>query len=664
MDGRVNPDLGEMNELAERELDMNARFPFAQDDMNYVHLTPELEWKIATLPDSPGCYLMKHAGEIIYVGKAKNLKNRVSQYFRPSRSHTPKVRAMVSKIDDFEIMLVDGELEAFTLECNLIKLHRPHYNILLKDDKHYPFIRIDLKERYPGVRLVRRQEKDGARYFGPYQGATVVREVLDVVRMVFPIRSCEQRLNAGRTRRPCIHHQVGQCPAPCAGLIDEEAYLETIKGVTDFLNGRYAPVLDEMKRRMGEAAASMNYERAALYRDRIRAVEAVMQKQKAISTAMGDQDILAAMPHEADAVVQLMFVRSGRLIGSERFTLEGAGDEAMGDVLTQFMLQYYDLENMPPQELLLSVMPAESEVIEQLLTELHRRRVYLLCPARGEKRRLVNMAIKNLRDELHSIDRRNANSYARTTGALLELRDALGLAELPRRIEGYDISNTQGAQSVASEVVMVDGLAAKKEYRHYRIKTVEGADDFASIAEVIHRRLSHGLQEIEARREQGLSLEGGKFSQLPDLILIDGGRGQVAAAQAAMRSLGLDLPMFGLAKRIEEIVLPDREESLLLDRHSNALHLIQRVRDEAHRFAIIHHRTLRGRASIASRLDDVPGVGEKRRKALLKHFKTVEALRAASVEELHAIVPEKVAAAVYAALHTPEPTGDPADDPK
>ena len=625
-----------------------------EQEMNYVHLTPNLEFKIANLPDSPGCYLMKHQGEIIYVGKAKNLKNRVSQYFRPSRNHTPKVRAMVDKIDDFEIMLVDGELEAFTLECNLIKLHKPHYNILLKDDKHYPFIKVDLKERYPRVQLVRRQEKDGARYFGPFQGATVVREVLDVARLVFPIRTCNWAIHPDKPRRPCVHHQVGQCPAPCAGLISEADYLNTIHNVMDFLGGKYAPVLDELKNRMLEASKDMNYERAAVYRDRIQAVQAVMQKQKAISTSQGDQDILAAMPHDSDAMVQLMFVRSGRLIGSERFTLEGAGDESMGDVLTQFILQYYDLENMPPHELLLSVMPDERTVIEQLLSDLHGRRVYLSNPMRGEKRKLIAMAVKNLKDEIHKLDRKNASSYARTTGALEELQEVLGLSALPRRIEGYDISNTQGAQSVASQVVMVDGLPANKEYRHYRIKTVEGANDFASIAEVITRRLSHGLREIEERKAQGQDLQGGKFSWLPDLILIDGGRGQVDAARDAMRALGLDIPMFGLAKRIEEIVLPDEEESILLDRHSNALHLIQRVRDEAHRFAIIHHRTLRGRASIASRLDGVPGVGEKRRKAILKHFKTVEALNASTAEDIANVpgIPRSVAESVYRFLHT------------
>jgi len=362
------------------------------------------------------------------------------------------------------------------------------------------------------------------------------------------------------------------------------------------------------------------------------------------------------MPLNADALVQLMFVRSGRLIGSERYTLEGAADEPLGEVLTQFMLQYYGPANMPPQEILVSQDIPEREVMEQLLTELHGRRVYLSVPVRGEKRKLVNMALKNLKDDMHKLDRRNANSYARTTGALEELQYVLALEKLPRRIEGYDISNTQGALSVASEVVMVDGLAANREYRRYRIKTVEGANDFASIAEVIHRRLAHGLEELESRRAQGLDPEGGKFSWLPDLILIDGGRGQVAAAQEAMRGLGLDIPMFGLAKRIEEIVLPDEEESILLDRHSNALHLIQRVRDEAHRFAIIHHRTLRGRASIASRLDGVPGVGEKRRKAILKHFKTVEALNAATAEEIAGVpgVPAKVAEAVHRFLHEAE----------
>ena len=608
-----------------------------------------LEFKLANLPDSPGCYLMKSEGKIIYVGKAKNLKNRVRQYFQSSRNHTPKVLAMVEKVDDFDIMLVDGELEAFTLECNLIKLHMPRYNILLKDDKHYPYIRIDPREHFPRVELVRKQEKDGAKYYGPYHGATAVREVLDVARMVFPIRTCSRQLRPDKPQRPCVHHQIGQCLAPCAGKVSEEDYAEIIRRVEEFLNGKYAPVLDELQKRMQESALQMNYERAAVYRDRIRAVEAVMQKQKAISTAQDDQDVIAVMPLNADALVQLMFVRSGRLIGSERFTLDGAADEEPGEVLTQFMLQYYGPEITPPHEILLSATPPEHDVIEELLSEQHGRRTYILTPRRGEKLKLVRMALKNLRDEAQKQDRRNANSRARTLGALEELRDVLCLEKLPRRIEGYDISNTQGAQSVASEVVMVDGVSANREYRRYRIKTVEGANDFASMYEVITRRLSHGLDELAERRAQGLDPEGGKFSWLPDLILVDGGRGQLAAAREAMLAQGLDIPMVGLAKRIEEIVLPDEEESILLDRHSPALHVLQRVRDESHRFAIIHHRALRGRASIASKLDGIPGVGEKRRRAILRHFKTVEALRAASLDEVRQVpgLPEAVAGAVF-----------------
>ncbi len=623
---------------------------------NGARMSPELEFKIANLPDSPGCYLMKSEGEIIYVGKAVNLKNRVSQYFHYSAQHTPKVRAMVEKIDDFDIILVDGEMEAFALECNLIKLHMPHYNILLKDDKAYPYIRVNLVEDFPLVDLARRQEKDGAKYFGPYQGSTVVREVLDAVRMVFPIRVCRHAINPDKPRRPCVHHQVGQCPAPCAGLISKEEYRRTIDGVIDFLNGKYAPVLTELKDRMMEASREMNYERAALYRDRIRAVEAVMQKQKAISTAQADQDIIAVLPHEADAMVQLMFVRSGRMIGSERFTLEGAGDEPLGEILTQFMLQYYGPEITPPREILLSATPPEHDVIEQLLTEQHGARTYILTPRRGEKLKLVNMALKNLKDEAKKLDRKNANSRARTVGALETLQALLDLPTLPRRIEGYDISNTQGALSVASEVVMVDGVSANKEYRRYRIKTVEGANDFASMYEVITRRLSHGLDELAERKAQGLDPEGGKFSWLPDLILVDGGRGQLTAAQEAMQAQGLNIPMIGLAKRIEEIVLPGENESLLLDRHSPALHVLQRVRDESHRFAIIHHRALRGKASIASRLDGIPGVGDKRKKAILKHFRTVEALKAATAEEIAEVpgVPEKVAESVWRFLHEGE----------
>ncbi|HIU33180.1 MAG TPA: excinuclease ABC subunit UvrC [Candidatus Pullichristensenella excrementigallinarum] len=605
----------------------------------------EFDLKLKNLPDSPGCYLMKSQGQVIYVGKAKNLKNRVRQYFQSSRGHTPKVLAMVERVDDFDIVLVDGELEALALELNLIKRYKPKYNILLKDDKHFPYIRIDPREDFPRVELVRRQTNDGAKYFGPYQGATAVREVLDVVRMVFPIRTCKRAIRPDKPERPCVHHQVGQCLAPCAGLVSREEYHALLDRVMEFLRGHEQPVLRELRERMMQASRELNYERAAVYRDRIQAVEAVMQKQKAISTSPNDQDAIAVVPEGPDAVVEMLFVRSGRLIGSENYILEGAGADAPGEALSQFMLQYYDSENIPPHEILLSADPPERDVLEQLLSELHGKRTYILAPRRGDKRNLTRMAEKNARDLAEKRRKKLSRSRERTLGALEELQAALGLPALPRRIEGYDISNTQGALSVGSMVVMVDGISAKKEYRHFRIKTVEGANDFASMHEVLTRRLSHGLRE----RESG---EKGRFSTFPDLILIDGGRGQLNAAQDAMHGLGLDIPMFGLAKRIEEIVLPDREDSLLLDRRSNALQLLQRLRDEAHRFAITHHRALRGRHSVSSQLDSIPGVGEKRRRAILLRFKTVEALKNASTEEIAQAVPKKVAEAVYRFLHS------------
>jgi excinuclease ABC subunit C len=623
-------------------------------------LTEELRLKIDNLPDSPGCYLMKHQGEIIYVGKAKNLKNRVRQYFQSSRNHTPKVQAMVDKVDDFEIVLVDGELEAFILECNLIKRHKPFYNILLKDDKHYPYIRIDLKQDFPKVELVRRQASDGARYFGPYMGATVVREMLDVVRTLFPIRTCNRVIRPDKPQRPCVHYEIGQCLAPCAGRVSPEDYKAQIQKVMEFLSGRDEPVMEDLNRQMREAALQMNYERAAVYRDRMRAVETVMQKQKAIIAGGGDQDVLATCPEGVDALVQLVVVRGGKMIGSEHFVLERAGDEPAGEVLESFLLQYYGADNPPPREILLAGELPESAAMAQLLSEIRGGKVVLRTPQRGEKHQMVELAQKNAADAAAKRRKRLSRSHERTIGALEELQSALGLETLPRRIEGYDISNTQGALSVGSMVVMIDGVSANKEYRRFRIKTVVGANDFASMHEIITRRFRHGLQEREERRRIGLDPSGGKFSDMPDLILIDGGRGQLNAALAAMREQGGQVPMFGLAERIDEIVLPDRDEALLLDRRSEALHLVQRLRDEAHRFAITNHRALRTRQSIRSRLEEVPGVGPTRRKALLKHFQTVEKLREADVAALCQVpgMTRPVAEALYAFLHdgSSEPT--------
>ncbi len=618
-------------------------------------MTDNLRLKISSLPDSPGCYLMKSGGTVIYVGKAKNLKNRVRQYFHDSQ-HTPKVQAMVDKVDDFDIVLVDGELEALILECNLIKLHKPWYNILLKDDKHYPYIRVDMRKDFPTVDLVRRAEKDGAKYFGPYIGTTVVREMLDVVRMIFPIRTCNRVIHPEKPVRPCVHYEIGQCMGPCAGKVDQQTYHEMMKKVLEFLGGNDAPVKEELNQRMREAAMTLNYERAAVYRDRLKAIEQVMQKQKAVVTGGSDQDVLAAIRQGDDAMVQLLIIRGGKMIGSETHVLERAGDEAAEKVLCSFMLQYYAEDNMPPHDILVSAMPEESEVLSALLSERSGSRVVISMPKRGEKRQLVELAVKNVGDAAIKREKQLQSSHARTIGALEELMNVLGLNVFPARIEGYDISNTQGAQSVGSMVVMKNGKAANRDYRYFRIKTVDGPNDFASIREVLTRRLRHGLTEREERIAEGLDPEGGKFSELPDLILIDGGRGQLNAAMQAMEELGLNIPMFSLAERVDEIMLPDRQESILLDRHSPALHLIQRLRDEAHRFAISHHRSLRGAHALKSKLDEIHGVGPVRKRAILKHFETMEALMNASLEEICEVqsVSMQTAQNIYAALHEEE----------
>ncbi len=615
-------------------------------------MTENLRLKLDNLPDSPGCYLMKSGGAVIYVGKAKNLKNRVRQYFHESY-HTPKVQAMVDKVDDFDIVLVDGELEALILECNLIKLHKPWYNILLKDDKHYPYIRVDMRAAFPTVDLVRRPEKDGAKYFGPFLGATVVREMLDVVRMIFPIRTCTRVINPDKPVRPCVHYEIGQCLGPCAGHADEKTYHALMKRVLEFLGGNDGPVKEELNSRMREAAMQLNYERAAVYRDRIKAVDQVMQKQKAIVNGGGDQDVLAVIRQGDDALVQLLLVRGGKMIGSETHVLERAGDEDPEQVLCSFMLQYYAEDSMPPRDILVGTMPAESETLASLLSERRGGKVAISMPKRGEKRQMVEMALKNASDAAVKREKQLQSSRSRTIGALEELMQVLNLNVFPTRIEGYDISNTQGAQSVGSMVVMKNGRPANRDYRYFRIKTVEGPNDFASMKEVLTRRLRHGLTEREERIAGGLDPAGGKFSDLPDLILIDGGRGQLNSAIEAMDEVGLSIPIFSLAERVDEIVLPDREESILLDRHSDALHLIQRLRDEAHRFAISHHRSLRGAHALKSRLDEIPGVGPVRKRAILKHFETMEALMEASVEEICEVqsVSVQTAQTIYDTLH-------------
>lgn len=605
-----------------------------------------LAHKLKMLPDSPGCYLMKRGGEIIYVGKAINLKNRVRQYFHDRAQHAPKVRWMVQEIEDFDIILCDTNFEALTLECNLIKKYRPYYNILLKDDKHFPYLRLDPKEKFPRLTVARTIDpKDGAKYFGPYYGATAIRQIIDEVRRYFPLRTCNLTLPLGKPRRPCVHHQIGQCLAPCAGGVSEEEYAKILQSVVAFLNGDTRLLVRDLTAQMEEAAARMEFEQAAVLRDKITDIHKMMEKQHAIQTRDVQQDIIAIAQDGTDALAQITHIRSGRMEGSRSFVLDACGLDDPAELTATFLTQYYDDEHLIPHEVLVEFLPADAEDVQHWLRDKKGGAVQLLQPQRGAKREQLALCHKNAEDALTKHAMRKEIKFRRTIGAMQELQKALGLPTLPKRIEGFDISNTQGAQSVAAMVVFEDGEPAKKAYRHFRIKTVEGPNDFASMAEVVGRRFTHGLAEKHEREQAGLPVDEGRFSKLPDLVLIDGGPEQLAYAMRAMQEAGASIPMFGLAERFEEIFLPNRTQPILLSKHSDALHLIQRVRDEAHRFGITHHRALRTKNTLQSELASIPGVGPKRQVQLLRHFGNVKAIFAASEEELATVNGMNTAAA-------------------
>lgn len=602
-------------------------------------MNDDIRLKLSLLPDSPGCYLMKEKGEIIYVGKAVNLKNRVRSYFI-KQAHTPKVAAMVRRVDDFDIMLCASNLEALMLECNLIKLHKPYYNILLKDDKHYPYLRFDLKEPFPRLTITRRAENDGATYFGPYIGASSVRQVLLLLRKIYPLRTCSMKLPVQKPVRPCAYYEIGQCLGPCAHKCTQEEYAAVAAQAAAFLKGQYKPILQRLEESMRSAAAQMQFERAAELRDAIRDIEGLMEQQNVLVTRGGEMDIIAVAQDGLDAMAQVLYMRGGKLIGGDAFALPGEGSEDEQEVLDSFLTQFYQVRR-PAREVLVSAS-GDTETMQCWLRETAGFAVDLLIPRRGSKRELVDMARRNAIDALEKRNARRQVKEERTVGAARELARALGLKQTPRRIEGFDISNTQGQQSVASMVVFMDGEPSRKDYRHFRIKTVEGANDFASMNEVLSRRFLRAAAEKEEDRWP-----------LPDLVLVDGGPEQLAFARRAMLDAGADVPMFGLAKQQEEIFLPDRAEPVVLDRRSPALHLIQYIRDESHRFAITHHRGLRDKNAVHSRLEDIPGIGKSRRRALLSHFRTMKAISEASLDDLKAVsgMTAPAALALYDALH-------------
>ena len=573
---------------------------------------------LAVLPDKPGVYLMHDAtGKVIYVGKAVVLKNRVRSYFRNLARHTPKVKAMVAKIAEIETIVTSSEVEALILECNLIKKYRPRYNISLKDDKTYPYLKVTVQEEYPRLFATRRLLRDGARYYGPYADAGAMHATVKLLRSMFPLRTC-RTMNPDR---PCLNYHIKRCLAPCAGHVSKAEYRNMIKAVCMVLDGRTAELERDLKQRMQEAADNYAFEEAARARDQLQAVQRLGESQKAVTSSNGDMDVLGLGQDVTGLCVQIFFVRKGKLIGRDNFFLADGGD-APEEVVAAFVKQYYNDATYIPHELVLPHLPQEEErqLIETWLTQRAGRRVELLLPQRGVKKELLALANDNAVKLLAERLRKGSLSLKNDEQAAEELQQALGLTQPLERMDCFDISHTQGSETVASMVVFRNGSISKKDYRKYKIVSAEGKpDDFKSMQEVVYRRYKD-------------------YEDLPSLVVIDGGKGQLSSALEIIRGLGLtDLPVVGLAKREEEIFKPHTSESILLDRDSAALHLIQRIRDEAHRFAITFHRKLRGKRNLVSVLDHVEGIGPKRRQELWKAFKTLDAMRAASVEELAAV---------------------------
>ena len=606
-----------------------------EDHNEYQVAKAELAAQVALLPDKPGVYLMRdQAGKIIYVGKAVNLKNRVRSYFQ-QRGLSAKTEALVARIASFETIVTATEMEALILECNLIKKHRPRYNISLRDDKTYPFIKVTLNEAFPRVYATRRLEKDGAKYYGPYASAGAMHETIALLKKLFPLRSCRSM----DAQRPCLEYHIKRCLAPCAGLVDQESYLAMVRTVCLFLEGRSADVEKDLKRRMLAASEELKFELAGRLRDQLAAVRQVMEKQN-IVTGAGDQDVLGLARLGGQSCVQVFFVRSGKMVGRDRFMLSGGDNETDGDILAAFVKQYYHEAAFIAREILTPLPLPESELLATWLSERKSGAVHLLTPQRGSKRDLVQLAADNAVEYLRQRNERDAVKHGKSTAAMEELAQRLSLARLPKRIECFDISHIQGAETVASMVVFTGGEPDKAEYRRFKLRTVEGSpDDFASMQEVTLRRYREAAEP------------------LPDLIVIDGGKGQLSSALEVIRGVGLsDIPVIGLAKEFEHIFRENISEPLILPRHSEALRLIQQIRDEAHRFAVTYHRKLRAKRNLVSVLDHIKGIGAKRRQALWKHFGALEKMRAASVEDLAAAPGMNVTAAtaVWQFFHAQE----------
>ncbi len=639
----------------------------------------DLSAQVRAVPEKPGVYLYRNErGEVIYVGKAAKLRSRVRSYFGSPRALEGKTRALVANIADIEYVTTNTEQEALHLEATLVKRHQPFFNVRLKDDKHYPYLKIDVDEAWPRVYITRRVENDGARYFGPYASAKSVRTTLDLVKKLFPWRSCTKTIT-GSDARPCLDYYIRRCIAPCTSYCTPEEYRAVVDQVIHFLEGRTDVVIADLKRRMHEAAERLEFEQAAQVRDQLTALERVTEAQITASTEEADIDVFGLAQDGNEAVAQVLFVRGTKMTGGDHFVLAGAKDESREVVLGSFLTQFYDEASMVPRLVLLPHEVDKRELLGAWLSSKRGTAVEVRIPERGEKRQLVSMASDNAREAMQMLRVKWMADEGKTSAALEELEEALNLPAPPRRVECYDISNTQGSNSVASMVVFLDGQPAPREYRRFEIKTVTGANDFASMAEVLGRRFKRLAKEREAQRAAAGEPQGGVveaaangvtapsegdadgdvvgdtdgegragsgaseseqegWGAVPDLVIVDGGKGQLSAAHDVLRNLGIDdVPLAGLAKREEELFVVDTKEPIRLDRRSQGLYLVQRIRDEAHRFAITYHRNLRKKRGMRSALDSVPGVGPKRKKALLRKFGTVKGIREAELDELAAL---------------------------
>ena len=596
-----------------------------------------IEEELKKLPDQPGVYIMHDSRDaIIYIGKAVSLRKRVHQYFQPSHDEGIKKAQMVKQIARFEYIVTDSELEALVLECNLIKEHRPKYNTMLRDDKTYPYIRVTLGEDFPRVLFSRQQKKDKSRYFGPYTSAGAVKDTIELVNKIYQLRTCNRNLprDTGKDR-PCLNYHIHQCTAPCQGYITKEAYRERVDAVVEFLNGNYAPVLKSLEEKMNTASANLEFEKAIEYRELLNSVRQIAQKQKITHTDGEDKDIIALAADDRDAVVQVFFIRDGKLIGRDHFYVKIGTEDTKAQILTTFIKQFYSGTPFIPREIMLPQEIEEQEVLADWLGEKRGSKVYTRVPQKGMKEKLVELAQKNAKMVLAQDREKIKREEGRTIGALKEIEQLLDMKGL-NRVEAYDISNTSGFELVGSMIVYEKGKPKRSDYRKFKLRTVSGPDDYASMYEVLTRRFTHGMREMEEMEEKDLSEEYGSFTRFPDLIMMDGGRGQVNIALKVLEELHLNIPVCGMVKddnhRTRGLYYHNVE--IPIDRGSEGFKLITRIQDEAHRFAIEYHRSLRSKEQVHSVLDDIPDIGPARRKALMKKYQSLEAIREATEEDL------------------------------